>query len=240
MSQGAAESTTDDRDLLSWGEQVGVLLQKDILIEMRTRELLVTSGFFALLVVVLSSLSYYLGPTLRGQVASGVIWLATAFAAVLSLGRSWQREREHGAFRGVMVSPVHPSAVFAAKALGLGLFLVAIECVVIPSSALFFSLDLLEVGAGLGVIVLVATPGIAAAATLFGVMTVRTKARDLILAVVLFPLLAPTLVTAILATRELFDGVAVGELWNYLVLMGTFDVVFITAGLGMFGTLTES
>jgi len=168
-----------------------------------------------------------------------VIWLATAFAAVLPLGRSWQREREQGAFSGLLVAPVARSAIFAAKASGLALFLALIELVVIPTCALFFSVDLWEHGLSLGVVALVATPGIAAAATLFGVMTVRTNARDLILAVVLFPLLAPTLVCAVLATRQVFEGAALSDLGDYLILMGVFDVVFITAGLGMFATLTE-
>jgi len=121
----------------------------------------------------------------------------------------------------------------------LALFLVVIELVVVPTCALFFSVDLAEHGLSVLVVAVVATPGIAGAATLFGVMTVRTQARDLILAVVLFPLLAPTLVCAVLATRQLFEGAALAELADYLILMAVFDTVFIAGGLGMFGTLTE-
>jgi heme exporter protein B len=86
---------------------------------------------------------------------------------------------------------------------------------------------------------LVATPGVAATGTLFGSMTVRTQARDLLLAVVLFPLLAPTLLTAVVATRELFGGVALSELGDYFLLMGVFDLVFIAGGVALFGTLIE-
>ena len=99
--------------------------------------------------------------------------------------------------------------------------------------------DLLSVGLGLLALALVATPGVACSATVFGVMTVRTRARDLILAIVLFPLLAPTLLAAVVATRELLNGVPVGELGDYFLLMGVFDVVFLAGGLGLFGTLAE-
>ena len=111
--------------------------------------------------------------------------------------------------------------------------------VVIPLAALFFSIDLIVMGPGVVAIALVATPGIAATGTLFGSMTVRTQARDSPLAVVLFPLLAPTLLTAVVATRELFGGLPLAELGDYFVLMGVFDVVFIAGGVALFGTLIE-
>jgi heme exporter protein B len=71
-------------------------------------------------------------------------------------------------------------------------------------------------------------------------MTARTRARDLLLAIVLFPLLAPTLLAAVAATRELFGGADLVELSDYFKLMGVFDVVFIAGGLGLFGVLLES
>lgn len=222
-----------------WLEQTLLILRKDLLLESRTGEVLTTSAFFALLVVILSSLAYYLGPETRAQVAAGVIWLAVAFATVLSLSRTWQREREEGAFDGLTTAPLMPSALFAGKAGSLFLFLAAIELVVIPAAALLFSVDLWSVGGGLLILALTATPGIACSATVFGVMTVRTRARDLVLAIVLFPLLAPTLLCAVVATRELLSGVPFADLGDYLLLMGVFDAVFLVGGLGLFGTLAE-
>lgn len=223
----------------SWAAQVAAVLRKDLTIEARSGEVVVTSGFFALLVVVLSSMSFYRGPASSQIVASGVIWLSVAFAAVLALGKTWQREREEGALEGLLVAPLSRSAIFAGKALGVLLFLVAIELVVIPLAALLFAIDLLQVGPGLALIALGATPGVAASGTLFGSMTVRTQARDLLLATVLFPLLAPTLLAAIAGSRELFDGAPLSQLWDYLKLMLVFDVVFVSGGLMMFETLIE-
>jgi heme exporter protein B len=224
----------------SWLSQALLLLGKDVRIEVRTGEALVTSGFFAVLVVVLGSLAFYLGPDTRTQVAAGVIWLAVAFAAVLALGKLWQRERDDGALEGIVSAPVSRSALFAGKAAGLLLFLVVIELVVVPLSMLFFSLDAVKTGPGLVAIAAVATPGVAATGTLFGAMTVRTRARDLVLAVVLFPLLSPTLLTAVVATRELFGGVPVSELGDYFRILGVFDVVFTAGGLSLFGSLIDS
>jgi heme exporter protein B len=224
----------------SWLSYAVLLFRKDLKIELRTGEVLVTSGFFAVVVVVLGSLSFYAGADTRRQVAAGVIWLAVAFAAVLALGRLWQRERDDGALDGVLLSPVPRSALFAGKAVGLMTFLLLIETVVIPLAAILFSLDLFLVGPGLIVIALAATPGLAAASTLFGAMTARTRARDLVLAIVLFPLLSPTLLAATVATRELLGGATLHELGDYLRIILVFDVAFAAGGLGLFATLLDS
>jgi len=222
-----------------WFGQAMIVLRKDVEIELATGEVVVTSGFFALLVVVLASLSFYGGPSSQRLVAAGVIWLSLSFSAVLALGKTWQRERDESALEGLLIAPLSRSAIFAGKALGVLGFLLAITALVIPIAALLFSLDLVDVGFGLACIALVAAPGVAASGTLFGSMTVRTQARDLLLAVVLFPLLTPTLLCAVAATRELLSGVPLGELGDYFKLMGVFDIVFIAGGLGMFGALIE-
>ncbi len=239
--QGAAASEPAlFRKALAWLFETLLIFRKDLAIELRSGEVVTTSGFFALLVVVMASLSFYGGPETKRLVASGVIWLSVAFAAVLALGRTWQREREESALDGMLVAPVSRSAIFAGKAIGVGSFLLVVELMVVPVAALLFSLDLLEFGLGLGLIALCATPGVAASGTLFGAMTVRTRARDLILAIVLFPLLSPTLLAAVAATRELLGGAGVSELSDYFQLMGVFDVVFIAGGLALFGALIEA
>jgi heme exporter protein B len=222
-----------------WLAQVGLVFQKDLLIETRTGEVVTTSAFFALLVVVTASLSFYGGPTTKHLVAAGVLWLSVSFATVLALTRTWQRERDEGALDGLLSAPLSRSALFAGKALGLWVFIMVVQCVVVPATALLFSLDVGKLGLGLLVITLFATHGLAATGTLFGSMTVRTGARDLILAVVIFPLLSPTLLAAVVATRELLNGAPLGQLWDYLKLMAVFDLTFISGGLALFGTLAE-
>ncbi|MCC6648887.1 MAG: heme exporter protein CcmB [Polyangiaceae bacterium] len=223
---------------VTWLGHAALVLRKDLAIERRTGEVTTTAGFFALLVVVLSSVAFTVGDS-RLSVSPGVVWISVAFAAVLAIGRSWHREREESALLGLIVSPVPPSALFAGKAAGIFVFLCAVELMVVPAVALLFSLDLPALAPGLALIALGATPGIAASGTLFGAMTVRTRARDLVLASVLFPLLSPTLLAAVGATRELVGGASIAELWDYLLLMSAFDVVFALGGLTLFSALVE-
>lgn len=225
--------------LPGWGRQVWLIARKDLRIEARSGEVTTTSAFFALLVVVLASMSFHGGPAAGRAIMGGVVWLAILFAAVLSLGRSWARERDAHALSGLMTSPLRPSALYMGKVIGLLVFLGIIEAIVFPTAALFFSIDLLDHGLGLFIIALFATPGIAAAGTLFGSMTVRTSARDLALSVVLFPLLSPVLVTAVAATRTLLAGTPTSGLGAYLLLLGVFDAAFLAGGLALFGSLIE-
>lgn len=239
MSSDAAFVPAYSRKSPGWVAQALCVLQKDVAIELSTGEVVVTSGFFALLIVIIASLAFYGGPGSQRLVGAGVIWVSLSFSAVLALGKTWQRERDENALEGLLLLPLSRSAIFAGKALGVFAFLLAISLLVIPISALLFALDLTQVGLGLLCIALGAVPGLAASGTLFGAMTVRTQARDLLLAVVLFPLLTPTLLCAVAATRELFAGAALSELGDYFRLLGVFDVVFIAGGLGLFGSLIE-
>lgn len=222
-----------------WGRQTLIILRKDLAIELATKEIVTTAGFFAVLVAVIASIAFSGGSDVRQRVAPGVIWVAVAFAAVLALSRAWQRERDDGALNGLLVSPLARSAFFAGKALGLTVFLLLIEAIVIPIAAVFFGIDLVEVGPGLAIFCLLVNPGLAASGTLFGAMTVRTRARDLMLAAVMFPLLTPTLLAGVAGTRELFYGASVAEVGDYFQLIGVFDALFVAGGLGMFELLIE-
>jgi len=224
---------------IAWAEQARIIFMKDLAIELRTGEVVTTSAFFGLVCVIMSSLSFYEDLKTAAQVSAGAIWLSTAFAAVLSLSRTWQRERQDRAFDALIVSPLSHSAIFMGKALGMFAFLVAVEAVVVPAAVLLFNIDVSKYWLGLIAIVLAATPGIAAAGALFGVMTVHTRARDLVLAIVLFPLLSPTLLAAVIATRNLFDGQPLALLAGFFKVMLIFDVAFIAGGLTLFGPLAD-
>ena len=223
-----------------FARQTWLVFRKDLLVELTSGELLTTSIFFAVLVVVIASLSFFAGAKATTLVAPGVIWVALAFASVLALGRSWQRERDGDALSGLLVLPLSRAAIFAGKALGIAIFVTLIWLVILPVTALFFNLSLGRFGPGLALFCAAATPGIAAAGTLFGAMTVRTSARDLVLALVLFPLLAPTLLAGVAGCRELLAGVPLNELADYFKLMAVFAVVFVAGGLAFFEGLIEN
>lgn len=221
------------------------ILGKDLRIELATKEIVTTAGFFAALVAIMASVAFTTGPETTTRVAPGALWLSIAFASILALGRSWQREREESALLGLLVSPAPRGAIWLGKAAGVLGFVLAVEVVVVPLVALLFQVDLPRVIGPLSLVMLLGTIGVAATGTLFGAMTVRTRARELLLATVLFPLLSPALLSSVAATREIFYAAASGqpvdlaEVGDWLLLLLVFDVVSVAGGLAMFGALVE-
>ncbi len=223
----------------SWPRQVLLVAKKDLLIELSTGEIVTTAGFFAVLVAIIASLAFFGGQDAKREVAPGVIWVSVAFASILALSRTWQREREDSALLGMLVLPLARSAMFAGKALGVAAFITAVQLIVVPVAAVLFALDLGQFGGRVALLCLSATPGIAASGTLFGAMTIRTRARDLVLASVMLPLLSPTLLTGVAGTRAVFDAASMSELGDYFLLNGMFGFIFVVGGLGLFGTVIE-
>jgi heme exporter protein B len=214
-----------------------LVLQKDLQIELRTGEIVITTGLFASLVAVLASLSLYVDENSARLVAPGVLWITVAFAGVLAMNRSWSREREHDAFRALLLAPIPRWSIYLGKMLGTLAFMGAVELLLVLEVAVLFNLDLRAALPILGALLGLGTLGFAAAGNLFAAMSVRTRARDLLLAVVLFPVIAPALLCGVVATRELLGGAPWSELGGWLRILGAFDLVCVTAGVLLFEPL---
>ena len=248
-STAASPAVTGERaptsGLRAFARATLTVLAKDLRIEAATKEIVTTAGFFAVIVAIMASLAFTTGPDATPRVAPGALWLSIAFASILALGRTWQREREESALLGLLVSPAPRAAIWCGKALGVLAFVLGVELVVVPLVALLFHVDLPPVALPLIAVMVLGTVGVAAAGTLFGAMTVRTRARELLLATVLFPLLSPSLLSSVSATREILYAsvsglpVDMAEVSDWLVLLAVYDVVAIAGGLLLFGALVE-
>lgn len=214
------------------------IAKKDIAIELRTREITVSTAFFALLIASLCSLSFYVDNVASRNIAPGVLYTAIAFSSVLAISRSWSREREQDAMRSLLIAPIPRLAIYAGKALSTFLFLSLVEVLLVPMVGILYRVDLVPVVLPLVMILATATLGIVLAGSLFGAMTVRTSARDLMLSVVLFPLLTPLLLGAVVATRELLGGNEV-EMWSWMKILLAYDLTVLLAAVTMFDSLVS-
>jgi heme exporter protein B len=214
-----------------------LVLRKDLQIELRTGEVTVTTGLFATLVTLLASLSFFIDEATARLVAPGVLWVSVAFAGVLAMGRTWSRERDNDVFRGLMLSPAPRSALYVGKLLGTLVFLGAVEAVVVLEVAVLFNLQLLPVLGPMLLLLVLGTIGFAAAGNLFAAMGVRTSARDLVLAVALFPVIAPALLCGVIGTRELLAGAPLQDIWAWVKILAACDLTFVTAGILLFEPL---
>ena len=216
-----------------------LVLRKDLRIEMRTGEVVVTTALFASLVTVIASLSFFVEQRSAKQVAPGVLWIAVAFSGVLAMSRSWSRERDHDVLRGLLQSPIPRSAIYLGKSLGTVLFLAIVEVVLVLEVAVLFNLDLAPIAWPLALLLALGTLGFAATGNLFAAMGTRTSARDMVLAVALFPVISPALLCGVVATRELLAGAPISELGAWLRILAAFDLAFVTAGMLLFEPLVS-
>ncbi|MBN1656399.1 MAG: heme exporter protein CcmB [Deltaproteobacteria bacterium] len=214
-----------------------MVLLKDLRIEIRTGEIVVTTALFALLVTVLTSLSFYLDQNTALLVAPGILWVAIAFSGVLIMGRSWSREKEYGVIRALWMAPIPRSAIFLGKAMSALGYLAVVEIAVVFVVGVLFQLDMMSMLGSLTTLLALGSIGFIAAGNLFAAMGVRSRTRDLILAVAVFPLIAPSLVCAVIATRELFHGAPIEEIFVWIRILIAFDVIFVTIGLWLFEPL---
>ncbi|MCG8554513.1 MAG: heme exporter protein CcmB [Proteobacteria bacterium] len=211
---------------------------KDLLIEVQTGEILVSASLFALLVGVLSSLAFYVHQGTAAQLAPGVLWLVIAFAGVLAMERSWSREREHSAMLSLWLAPIPRAGIYLGKVLGTLALLAFVEAILVVVIAVLFHLDLLAVLGPLTALLALGTLGFVAAGNLFAALGLRTRTRELALSITVFPLVAPALLCAVVATRELLGGAPLAAIGAWLRILIAFDLVFLTAGLLLFEPLT--
>jgi heme exporter protein B len=216
------------------------ILRKDLRLELRTKESVPAMTLFTLTVYVL----FHFGldrDSLDGELAAGVLWVTLLLAAVIGVSRLFAAEREQGGIDALLLAPVDRTSLFLAKAAALFLFLVAVEVVAVPAFAL------LLLGPGLGgampellAILALGDLGIAAVGALVAALAAETRARELIVPLLLLPLLVPVLIACAQATEPfLRPDQGPEDLARWLGLLTLYDVVFVLLSVAVFDYLLE-
>jgi heme exporter protein B len=215
--------------------QTIAILWKDIRCELRSKQTWMGMGLFALLVLVIFNFAFDLRVDNKAAVAPGALWVSFVFASMLGLGRTIAAEREKGSLDRLLLCPVDRKAIYLAKLLGNLLFIGGVEIVALPVFAALFDVPL--VVASLLPIVLFGTLGVAAIGTLCSAMAAATRARELLLPILVFPLIVPVVIAAVRLTGNLMAPSANEPPW--LGLMIAFDVIFLSASLLTFEYVIE-
>jgi heme exporter protein B len=216
------------------------ILRKDLRLELRTKESVPAMTLFTVTVFVL----FHFGldrNSLDGGLASGVLWVTLLLAAVIGVTRLFAAEREQGGIDALLLAPVDRTALFLAKGAGLFLFLVAVEVVALPAFALLLlGPDLAGALPELLAVLVLADLGLAAVGALVSALAAETRARELIVPLLLLPLLVPLLIAAAEATEPLLRGSQAPErLGRWLGLLSLYDVIFILLAVAVFDYLLE-
>ncbi|MGO9641961.1 MAG: heme exporter protein CcmB [Candidatus Acidiferrales bacterium] len=206
----------------------GLILAKELRVELRSRELLSTTLVFVLLVLVLFSFTFDPTATETHRFGPGLLWLAFLFAGSLMLQPSFVREQANDTLSALRMAPIDPFAVLLGKLAANALFLFLVELILLPIFAALYNLAILPVLGRLLVVLSLGTLGLATTGTVFSAITAQARLRELLLPLLLFPIVAPVLIASTEATVGLFSGQPeLDRVW--LVFLIAFDVVFLTA-----------
>ena len=213
-------------------QQYKTLLGKDIRREFRTREMLTSMGVYALLVIVVfgAALSQTAHQFDILQMSGGLLWALIVFTSLLGLNRSFSFEKENGCLESILLVPMDRSVMFLAKATSNLLFMLIVEIIVLPLFYFFFLTTTSPEPTWPMIVwpLLVGTVGMAGIGTLLSTMTVNTRGKDVLLAVLFIPLVYPLLYACVSATTVVIAGGDIASFYmNSILLAGAYDVIMI-------------
>jgi heme exporter protein CcmB len=215
-----------------------LVLRKDFAIEVKSREILYTTLFFALSCVLVFAFALVREGRAVEDVAAGILWIAISFAGTLALGRTFERERYGETLRALLLAPAPRPAIYVGKLLGIVALLGVAEIILVPLVALLFQASLFARPALLAALLLTGTIGFAAVGTLFAAMLLRSRTRDVMLPILLYPITVPVIIAGVRGTAALLQPVPdepAAVMW--IALLVCFDVVFVTLALWTFEPL---
>lgn len=212
-----------------------LVVKKDLTVEVRSFEILSTTMFFAVTVVLMFSFGLVVEGQAVQDVSSAILWIAIAFSGTLALGRTFERERQNDTLRALLLAPSDRPAIYVGKLAGMLLLLALVEIILVPLVGLLFNAPIFSQAPRLVALLAMGSLGFCAVGTLFAAMLVRARSRDVLLPIMLYPMTVPVMIAGVRGTAALLQpepDLAIAQFW--MALLGFFDVVFLTLALWTF------
>lgn len=218
-------------ELVAYLGKAGIIARKDLLTEWRGREIISATLVFSLLVIVIFNFTFQMRRIDLPALAPGMLWVAFTFAGTLGLNRSFAVEKDRGSLEGLMLAPVDRSAIYLGKMLANLLLMLLSEAILLPLFGVLFNMPFARLAAVVPV-VLLGTVGFVAVGTLLAAVAIHTRAREVMLPVLLFPTLIPVIIAAVQATGDVLRGDALSALTPELTVLVAYDaILFVVAWL---------
>ncbi|MBG82804.1 MAG: heme ABC transporter permease CcmB [SAR202 cluster bacterium] len=216
---------------------IWAIARKDLVLEIRNKDVVVAITGFALLVLAIFTFAVDLSQMNAKLIGPGVLWAAIAFAGVTGLNRAFASEIESSTLEALLIAPISRDLIYLGKSLGNFLFITTAQIIVIPTFAVLFNLIVFRWE--MVAICMVTAIGFSAVGTLFAAMSVRIRAREVMLPLLFLPVVTPLLMAAVESTSYLVNGGTWGEMASWLQLAIAFDVLFIVISALIFQNILE-
>lgn len=212
---------------------------KDIISEFRSRETISSMLIFCLIVVIIFNFMFEPGSSLVKEMVPGILWVAITFAGILGLNRSFIYEVDQGCLQGLLLCPVDHYMLYLGKTIGNFFFMVIMEIIILPLMIILFNLNITHILFPLFIIILLGTLGFAAVGTVLSAISVNTRAREILLPVLLFPIAIPILLAAVKATGALINGGTFVSAQSWIRILAGFDIIFLVISSLLFEYVVE-
>ena len=208
-------------------KKIWAIIWKDIITELRTKELFASMFTFALLIIVIFNFAFDFSAEIIPFAAPAILWVSFTFAGVLGLSRSFALEKEGNSILGLLLTPTDRSLIFAGKMIGNILFVFIVEAIILPIFVLFFNYNLFGNAVPLLLVILLGTIGFVSVGTLFSAMALNTKLREVLLPILLFPIIIPVIFSSVKLSSAILNGNPLSEVGFPLKILISFDIIFL-------------
>ncbi len=216
---------------------IKALVWKDLLLELRNKDVIVSVISFAILCMVIFNFAFGFSAKLSPMIAPGVLWVSITFAGVIGLNRIFLLETDEGNLIGLLTSPVSRESIYFAKMFSSLLFMVMAEAILLPIFAILFNVSLFQ--PYLILVVFLGTIGFAAIGTLFAAIAVNTRSRDIMLPMLFLPVVIPVIIGSVVASASILDGGSWTDFSKGIQLVVVFDVVALLISALTFGQVVQ-
>jgi heme exporter protein B len=227
---------------MGYWRKLGALVSKDIAVESKTKEMFTSMFVFAFLVIVIFAFAFAPDRATTKEVFPGILWIGFIFAGVLGLNRSFSSEKENDCLSGLLLTPVDRTAIYLAKAASNFLFMTAVQAVSLPLFFIFFDYRMQGPLWLLLAVILLGTAGFVVIGTFLAALAANTRAGEILLPLILFPVIIPVVIGAVKSTAIVLAGVPPGlegELVRWMQLLGGYSIIFLTVSLMLFEYVLE-
>lgn len=221
-------------------KDIYTVINKDIITEMRTKEIFLSMVIFALLVIIIFNFAFDLAVRLKpSHVAHGVLWVAFTFGGIIGLNRSFLYEKENECIQGLLLTPADRSALYLGKMASNLIFMAIMEIILLPFFVIFFNINIIRHICTFLLIVFLGTLGFISVGTLFSAISVNIKTREIMLPVLLFPIIIPVMLASVKSTEAILNNKSISTISHWIQLLVVFDIIFIVLSLVAFEYVIE-
>ncbi|MDA2919406.1 heme exporter protein CcmB [Desulfobacterota bacterium AH_259_B03_O07] len=209
--------------------KIFTILWKDIVTELRTKELLSAMFTFSLIILLIFNFAFSFSSEYLKFATPAILWVTFTFAGILGLGRSFAIEKEGNSILGLLLTPVDRSLLYFGKLISNLVFVFIVELITLALFVLFFNYSIFHAILPLSFVIILGTLGFVSVGTLFSAIAINTKLREVLLPILLFPIIIPVIVSSVKLTASVLEGNSVFSAGSAIHILVSFDIIFIAA-----------